>query len=127
MLVVIALVVAAVSVFTVAGMTAWGLGGGDGTPDTPLLGVLSVLVSTGSIYNAVTCWLAVFEGLAAWQWWLMWVAPVAGAVGLWLGARLEASEDAEPVPTSDVVIGLGLQAVVAVPAVLLGLSDAVTL
>ena len=87
---VLALVLAVLCVPTVAGMTAWGLAGGDGTPESPLHGVLAVLVGGGSVYNAVVCWLALFGDRASWQWWLMWAAPVTGIVGL-----LVASDDGE--------------------------------
>jgi hypothetical protein len=122
--VVLALLLALLCVPTVAGLTAWGLAGGDGTPETPLLGVLALLVGAGSLYNALICYLALFGDRQPWQWWLMWVAPVAGAVGLALAARTDPSEDGATSAT-DVLVGLGMQAVVGVPAVLLALSDAV--
>ena len=56
-LVVLALVTALLCVPTVAGMTAWGLAGGDGSPETPIHGALAVLVGGGSLYNALTCYL----------------------------------------------------------------------
>ena len=118
---VLALVLAVLCVPTVAGMTAWGLAGGDGTPESPLHGVLAVLVGGGSVYNAVVCWLALFGDRASWQWWLMWAAPVAGLVGL-----LVASDDGESTPV-DWAVGVGMQALTGVPVVLLALSDAVSL
>lgn len=109
---VVALVVALLSVPTVAGLTAWGLAGGDGAPKNPLLGVLAVLVGLGSVYTAVTCWTA-FWGLPDWRWWLMLVPPAAGLVGLLLaGAEDEGS-------VRDRLTGVAMQLLLAVPALLL--------
>ena len=107
-----ALVVALLSVPTVGGVTAWGLAGGDGEQHDPVLLVTAALVGFGSLYNAVTCWTA-FWGLPEWRWWLMFVAPVAGLVGVAL-----AGSD-EPGSTGDRMVGLALQLVLAVPALLL--------
>lgn len=109
---VVALVVALLSVPTVGGLTAWGLAGGDGEQHDPLLLVAAALVGFGSVYNAVTCWTA-FWGLPDWRWWLMFVAPAAGLLGVAVaGAH-------EPGTTRDRLVGLALQLVLAVPALLL--------
>lgn len=107
-----ALITAVLLVPSVAGLTAWGLAGGDGTPRNPLLGLLAVLVGLGSVYVAVTCWTA-FWGLPDWRWWLMLVPPTAGLVGL-----LASAGDTEESPR-DWMIGLTLQLLLAVPALLL--------
>ena len=108
-----ALFVAILSVPTVAGLTAWGLAGGDGEPDNAALGVLGALVGFGSLYTAVTCWTA-FWGLADWRWWLMFVPPAAGLMGLLL-----ARGEPEPTRTRDVFVGVGMQLVLAMPGLLL--------
>ena len=107
-----ALVVALLCIPTIGGLTAWGLAGGDGVQDNPLLVVLALLVGFGSIYTAVTCWTA-FWGLSDWRWWLMFVPPAAGFVGL-----VYAGSD-EVESTQDWVIGAALQLVMAIPALLL--------
>ena len=119
----LALVVAVLCIPTVAGITAWGLAGGDGTPETPLHAVLAVLVGGGALYNAVTCYLALFDDVAAWRWWLMWAAPAAGVLGILLAGLTEESQ--EDSTALDFAVGFGMQALVAVPVVLLGLSGAV--
>ncbi|HEX6249140.1 MAG TPA: hypothetical protein VFZ64_14810 [Nocardioidaceae bacterium] len=113
-LLVVALVVALLSVPTVAGMTAWGLAGGDGTPKNPVFGVLAVLVGFGSVYNAAICFRAFFLDVPEWAWWLMWAPPAAGVVGLLLSAGEMRRE-----PWWTVLAGLGMQLVLAVPALLL--------
>ena len=122
LLITTALVVAVVSVPTVAGLTAWGLAGGDGEPRNALLGILAAVVGFGSIYNAITCFRAYFFDLPPWQWWLMLLPPLAGVLGLALG-----DEDASDARLRERLVGLSLQLVLAVPAVLLLGSDAVTL
>lgn len=108
-----ALVIAILSVPTVAGLTAWGLAGGDGEPDNVALGVLGALVGFGSVYTAVTCWTA-FWGLADWRWWLMFVPAAAGLAGLLL-----ASGKSEENRARDVLVGVGFQLFLAVPGLLL--------
>lgn len=108
-----ALLIAILSVPTVAGMTAWGLAGGDGKPDNVVLGVLGALVGFGSLYTAVTCWTA-FWGLADWRWWLMFVPAAAGLTGLLL-----AGGEPEENRTRDVLVGVGMQLFLAVPGLLL--------
>lgn len=121
-LVVTALVVAVLCVPSVGGLTAWGLAGGDGSPASPLYGVLAVLVGLGSVYNAVTCYLALWD-VASWQWWLMWAAPAAGLVGVVLeGARGGYADQG----VRDWLLGFTMQLVLALPVVLLGASGAVS-
>ena len=121
----LALVVAVLCIPTVSGLTAWGLAGGDGEPETPTYGVLALLVGAGSLYNALTCYLALFD-IATWQWWLMWVCPLAGVLGILLsGIRGDLGPEENTV--ADFAVGLGFQAVAAIPAVLLLMSEAVTL
>ena len=121
-LVVTALVVAVLCVPTVGGLTAWGLAGGDGAPASPLHGLLAVLVGFGSVYNAVTCYLALWD-VAPWQWWLMWAAPAAGLVGVVLeGARGGYADQS----VRDWLLGFTMQLVLALPVMLLGASGAVT-
>ena len=115
MLLAAALVVAVVSVPTVAGLTAWGLAGGDGEPKTAVLGLLGALVGFGAMYNALVSFRA-FWGIPDWAWWLMWVPPIAGLVGLLL-ARDEVSPDESSTPW-DWAVGLGMQRALAVPAAL---------
>jgi hypothetical protein len=117
---VLALVVAVVSVPTVAGLTAWGLAGGDGQPRNALFGLLAVAVGLGSMYNALICYLAFWRDIPAWQWWLMWVPPVSGLVGLGL-SRDELTDGS----AKDLLLGLGMQAALALPALLLWASGAV--
>ena len=71
---VLALVVAIVSVPTIAGMTAWGLTGGDGEADSAVVALLGAVVGYGAVYNVIASWLAFFD-MAAWQWYLMWAHP----------------------------------------------------
>ncbi|HSE08174.1 MAG TPA: hypothetical protein VLB29_05870 [Nocardioidaceae bacterium] len=118
-LIVVALVVALVSIPTVAGLTAWGLAGGDGEPKNAVIGVLGALVAFGAIYNALVSYRA-FWGIPDWSWWLMWVPPVAGLVGLLL-ARDDLSPEESSSPT-DWAVGLSMQAALGVPAVLLWAS-----
>lgn len=110
---VLALVVAILSVPSVAALTAWGLAGGDGEAKNPVVGLLGALVGFGSVYVAVTCWTA-FWGLSEWRWWLMFVPPVAGVVGLVLHG-----DDGSEEPVRDWLLGIGLQAVLLVPPLLL--------
>lgn len=107
-----ALVAAVLLVPSVAGITARGLAGGDGSPKNPLLGLLAVLGGFGSVYVTVTCWTA-FWGLPDWRWWLMLVPPAAGLAGL-----VASAGDTEESP-QDWMIGLTLQLLLAVPALLL--------
>ena len=118
----IALVVAVVCVPTVAGLTAWGLAGGDGEQENVFIGLLAMIVGFGSVYNAVNCYTAYFVDMPPWRWWLMLLPPAAGIIGVLLhdddlqGSRLSAR-----------LLSVGLQLVLAVPAALLLASDAVTL
>ena len=72
----------------------------------------AALVGFGSVYNAVTCWTA-FWGLPDWRWWLMFVAPAAGLLGVAVAGAHERGT------TRDRLVGLALQLVLAVPALLL--------
>lgn len=110
---VLALVVAILSVPSVAALTAWGLAGGDGEAKNPLVGLLGALVALGSVYVAVTCWSA-FWGLSEWRWWLMFVPPAAGVLGLLLHG-----DDGFESSLRDRLLGLVLQAVLLVPPLLL--------
>ncbi len=120
LLLALAILVAVVSVPTVAGMTAWGLSGGDGSPDTPVLGVLGAVVGFGGLYNAVTSWLAVF-GIDAWQWLLMWAAPAAALTGLLLSLGELRRDDVTP---ADVLVGVAIPIALAVPAALVWAAGA---
>lgn len=107
-----ALVIAVLSVPTIGALTAWGLAGGDGEQHNPVLLASAALVGFGSVYNAVTCWTA-FWGLSDWRWWLMLAAPAAGVLGL---AVVGTDEGAS---LRDWLVGIALQLVLAVPALLL--------
>ena len=111
---VVALVVAVVSVPTLAGLTAWGLAGGDGVPRNPAYAVLAVAVAGGSLYNALTA-VSAFGELSGVRWWLMWVAPLAGLVGVLLAL----ADPDEPRERGDVLVGVAMQVGLAAPAVLL--------
>jgi hypothetical protein len=120
LLVVLALVIAAVCVPTAAGMTAWGLAGGDGEPVNRLAGVLGAVVGLGSIYNVLVSF-AAFWDLDGWRWWPMWAAPVAGLVGI-LVVR-----DQEKGSVADWIAGVAMQLAVGTPPALLMLSGRVSL
>ena len=121
-LITLALIVAVVCVPTVAGLTAWGLAGGDGEPKNVLTGLLAMVVGFGSIYTAINCYTAYFSDLPSWRWWFMLLPPAAGIIGVLLhGDELKGSE------VSEGLLVIGMQLVLAVPAVLLLASDAVTL
>lgn len=120
-LLVVALLVAVVSVPTVGGLTAWGLAGGDGEPRNAVLGLLGALVGLSTIYNALISFRA-FWGIPDWVWGLMWVAPIAGVVGLVL-ARDELSADESPTWAAWAV-GLSMQAALAIPAALVWAAGA---
>jgi hypothetical protein len=120
LLVVLALVIAAVCVPTAAGMTAWGLSGGDGEPVSRVAGVLGAVVGLGSIYNVLVSF-AAFWDLDGWRWWPMWAAPVAGLVGL-LAVR-----DEEEGSVTDWIVGVAMQLAVGTPPALLMLSGRVAL
>ena len=116
-LVVLAIVVAVLSVPTVAGLTAWGLSGGDGEADNVVVGILGALVGLGGIYNAVVSYRALWE-IPEWAWWLMWVPLTAGSAGLLLSIKqLNGLRDA--------LLGLGLQLTLGVPAALVWAAGAV--
>ena len=117
-LVVLAIVVAALSVPTVAGLTAWGLAGGDGEAENAVVGILGALVGLGGIYNAVVSYRALW-GIPEWAWWLMWAPMAAGIVGLLLSLK-------ELPGLRDVLLGLALQLTLGVPAVLLWAAGAVS-
>jgi hypothetical protein len=121
-LITLAVLVAVVCVPTVAGLTAWGLTGGDGEPENAFHALLGAVVGFGSIYNAVTCFTAYFGDLPPWRWWLMLLPPAAGLLAL-LVHRDETGETT----TADRVVGLAFQLVLAVPAALLLASDAVSI
>lgn len=106
---VLALVVAILSVPSVAALTAWGLAGGDGSAKNPLVGLLGASVALGSVYVAATCWTA-FWGLAEWRWWLMFIPPAAGVLGLLL-----LGDDGSESSLRDRMLGLGLQTILLVP------------
>jgi hypothetical protein len=108
-----ALVIAILSIPSIAGLTAWGLAGGDGEPHNAVLGILGALVGFGSLYTAVTCWTA-FWGLSDWRWWLMFVPTVAGLIAL-----LMAVGESEENSVGDWLVGLSMQLGLAVPALLL--------
>ena len=121
-LITLALVVAVVCVPTVAGLTAWGLAGGDGEQENAFIGLLAMIVGFGSIYNAVNCYAAYFADLPPWRWWLMLLPPAAGIIGVLLH-----DEELQGSKLSERVLVLGMQLVLALPAALLLASDAVTL
>ena len=112
----VALVIAVLSVPTVAALVAWGLAGGDGEPRSVLVGVLAALVALGAIYNAVTCFTAYWD-LPVWRWGLMWVPAAAGLIGLAVVAR-----DRDDDSARDRAAGIAMPAVLAVPAALLWLG-----
>ena len=120
-LITLALLVAIVSVPTVAGLTAWGLAGGDGETKNAFVGLLAMIVGFGSIYNVVNCYTAYFLDLPPWRWWLMLLPPAAGLLGL-----LAHGDEPEDTTVTDRLVGIVLQLVLAVPAALLLASDAVT-
>src|SRR5688572_11342927 len=112
-LVSLAVAVAGLCTPAVSGLTMWGLGGGAGEPETPVYAVLAVLVGVGALYNALTSYLAL-SGIAPWQWWLMWVGPAAGVLGILLsGIRGDLGPEENTV--ADFAIGFGFQAVAAIP------------
>ncbi len=117
-----ALVVALVSVPSIAAITAMGLAGGDGEPKNAFFGVLGAIVGYGSLYNAVTCFTAFFGGEPAWRWWLMLLPPAAGLLGL-----LTYGDEPEHTTGSDRLVGLAMQLALGIPAGLLLASEAVTL
>ena len=121
-LITLALVIAVVCVPTVAGLTAWGLAGGDGEQENAFIGLLAMIVGFGSIYNAVNCYTAYFFDLPPWRWWLMLLPTAAGIVGVLLH-----DEGLQGSKLSERFLVLGMQLVLAIPAVLLLASDAVTL
>jgi hypothetical protein len=81
----VALVAALLTVPAVS-MSALGLAGGDGTPDNAVLGICGGLLGWGSLYNAAVTFAAFFGDLQV-RWWLMWLAPLGGLVGVALSAR----------------------------------------
>lgn len=116
-LLVLATLVAALSVPTVAGMTAWGLSGGDGEAENNLVGVLAALVALGMVYNAVVSYRALYFGMPDWAWLAMWVSPAAAALGILLsGSQLRG----EPGRAYLVVVALPLA--MCIPAVLVWLA-----
>ena len=121
-LITLALIVAVVCVPTVAGLTAWGLAGGDGEQKNVFIGLLAMVLGFGSIYTAATCYSAYFADLPQWRWWLMFLPPAAGIIGVLLHREeLRGSE------TSEGLLVIGMQLVLAIPAMLLLAGDAVTL
>ena len=121
-LITLALVIAVVCVPTVAGLTAWGLAGGDGEQKNVFIGLLAMIVGFGSIYNAVNCYAAYFADMPPWRWWLMLLPPAAGVIGVPLhGKEVQDSKLVER------LLVVGMQLVLAVPAALLLASDAVSL
>jgi hypothetical protein len=119
-LLVLALLIAVVSVPTVAGMTAWGLSGGDGEADSAVVGLLGAVVGYGAMYNVVASWLAFFD-MAAWQWYPMWAPPLAGVLALVLTSSEWRREDST---SGDVAVGLVMQISLAVPAALVWAAGA---
>lgn len=117
-LVVLAIVVAVLSVPTVAGLTAWGLSGGDGEADNVVVGILGALVGLGGIYNAVVSYRALW-GIAEWAWWLMWVPMAAGMVGMLLSIK-------QMNGFRDAMLGLALQLTLGIPAALVWAAGAVS-
>jgi len=117
-----ALIVALACVPTIAALTGMGLAGGDGEPRNALFGMLGAIVAYGSIYNAVTCYTAYFGGEPPWRWWLMLLPPAAGLTGI----LLSGDEPGDP-SGREMVLGVAMQLVLGVPAVLLLASGAVTL
>ena len=98
-LIMTALVVALVSVPSIAAITAMGLAGGDGEPKN-----------------------AFFGGEPAWRWWLMLLPPAAGLLGI-----LTYGEEPEHTTCWDRLIGIAMQLALGIPAALLFASGAVTL
>jgi hypothetical protein len=117
---VLALLIAIVSVPTVAGMTAWGLTGGDGEAESAVVGLLGAVVGFGAMYNVVASWLAFFD-MAAWQWYLMWAPPVAGVLALLLTSPTWRREGNS---SGDVAVGLLMQLSLAIPAALVWAAGA---
>ena len=117
-----ALVVALLSVPSIAGITAMALAGGDGEPRNAFFGARGAIVGYGSIYNAVTCFTALFGGEPAWRWWLMLLPPAAGLLGL-----LPYGDELENTTGADRLIGLAMQLALGIPAALLLASGAVTI
>ena len=116
-LLVLATLVAALSVPTVAGMTAWGLSGGDGEPDSAFVGVLAALVGFGMVYNAVISFRALFLGMPEWAWLAMWVSPAAAFVGILLsGSELRGE------PARSYLVAGALPLAMCIPAALVWAS-----
>jgi hypothetical protein len=116
-LLVLATLVAALSVPTVAGLTAWGLSGGDGEPDNAFVGVLAALVGFGMVYNAVISFRALFLGMPDWAWFAMWVSPGAAFVGILLaGSELRGE------PARSYLVAIALPLSMCIPAVLVWLA-----
>lgn len=120
-LLVIACIVAVLSVPTIGGLTAWGLAGGDGEAKNWFFGILAVLVGFGAVFTAVMTFRTFFLPLPEWAWWLMWAPPVAGLLGLILVSR---DPDEPKGSVIDWLTGFAMQAGLAVPAVLVWLAGA---
>lgn len=120
-LLVLATVVAVLSVPTLAGLTAWGLAGGDGETKSWLFGVLAMLVGFGAFFTAVMTIRTLFQPLPEWAWWLMWAPLAAGLLGLLLMSR---DPDEPKGSATDWVTSVAMQAGLAVPAALVWLAGA---
>ena len=117
-----ALVVALLSVPSIAGMTAMGLAGGDGEPKSPFFGILAAIVGYGSIYTAATCFSAYWGDLPAWRWWLMLLPATAGVVGL-----LTYPDEPQVSSGAERALGITMQLALGIPAALLLAGGAVRL
>jgi NO-binding membrane sensor protein with MHYT domain len=80
------LVVAVACLPTITLFTVWGLAGGDGEPENPVVAILALIVGIGSLYVVGTA-AAAFGGLPEWRWALMWVPAVAGLLGVALSSQ----------------------------------------
>lgn len=117
-----ALIVALLSVPSIAGITAMGLAGGDGEAPNALFGLLAAIVGFGSVYTAATCFSAYFGDLPAWRWWLMLLPAAAGIIGL-----LTYPDEPESSSGRDWLVGVSMQLALGIPAALLLASGAVSL
>lgn len=108
----VAIATAVLLVTSIGALLAWGLTGGDGDSDSPVLTALGLLVLLGAVYNVVTT-AAAFDVIDPVRWWLMWAAPAAALAGMALSVRRES-----PGRADDLGVGLALCSSLGLPALL---------